>query len=133
MPETNFDIEGVYKAFGDADYERVLSRFADNFEWIAADSSPLADNSPYHGVDAVRQGVFARIAAAFDFLRVDADEIFEADGRIVVLGYYAGRFLGKADEFRAQVAHIWTVKDDKLTRFQQYVDTLQIARSSSGE
>ena len=132
MSRENFDlIETIYDAFGSRNFEAVLSHFVNDFEWIAAESSPLADRSPYHGIDAVREGVFDRIAMAFEMLTIDVDEIFEADGRVVMLGLYRGRFRGKAEDFRAQVAHIWTVRGGKAAKFQQYVDTLKIVKSAA--
>ena len=131
MSESNIKIiDTIYDAFNRRDYESVLASFDANFEWIAADNSPLADQSPYHGVDAIRTGVFDRIAAGFEKLEVIADEIFAAEGRVVVLGHYHGRFTGGTDELRFQVAHIWTVRNGRACKFQQYVDTLKIAQSA---
>src|SRR5829696_363184 len=125
-------IERVYDAFANRDYETVMSHFVDDFEWYAADNSPLADLSPYHGIDAVRTGVFGRIEAGFEKLVVVADEIFAGDGgRIVVLGYYHGKFRGNDNEFRTQVAHIWTIRDVRAVKFQQYLDTLKISRDAA--
>lgn len=124
-------IERVYESFAARDYEAVMSNFAEDMVWIAADNSPLGDQSPYHGVPAIRAGVFERIAAGFEKLIVSADEIFEADGgRIVVLGYYHGKFSGAETEFKTQVAHIWTLRDAQGVKFQQYLDTLKVARDS---
>ena len=124
-------IKKTYESFAARDYETVMSNFGDDFIWIAADSSPLADQSPYHGVPAIRSGVFERIAAGFEKLIVMADEMFEADGdRVVVLGHYHGKFHGADDEFKTQVAHIWTVRNGQLVKFQQYLDTLKVARDS---
>lgn len=123
-------IEKVYDAFNGRDYERVLSFFDPTFQWFAADNSPLADLSPYNGIDAIRSGVFDRIAAGFEKLIVVPDEIFAADGRVVVLGYYDGKFRGGTNEFRTQVGHIWTFTSGKPVKFQQYVDTLKIALDS---
>jgi ketosteroid isomerase-like protein len=129
--QTITDIQTLYDALGARDYEAVMSHFAEDIEWIAADNSPLGDRSPYHGIDEIRSGVFERIAAGFEKLVVVPDEIFAADGgRIIVLGYYHGRFRDAEKDFKAQVAHIWTVKDGRATKFQQYLDTLQIARDS---
>ena len=124
-------IEKTYESFAARDYEAVMSNFADDFVWIAADNSPLGDQSPYHGVPAIRAGVFERIAAAFEKLIVVPDEIFQADGgRVVVLGHYHGKFRGAAEEFKTQVAHIWTIRDGSGVKFQQYLDTLKVARDS---
>ena len=59
-------IKNVYERFNSRNYAGVLEFFDENFEWNAAENSPLADRSPYHGVDAVRTGVFDRIAAGFE-------------------------------------------------------------------
>jgi ketosteroid isomerase-like protein len=124
-------IERIYEVFGNRDYEAVMSHFGEDFVWHAADNSPLADQSPYHGVEAVRQGVFARIEAGFERLVVVPDEIFFGEGgRVVVLGYYHGRFRGKEDEFRTQVAHVWTLRNGRAVRFQQYLDTLKVSRDA---
>jgi ketosteroid isomerase-like protein len=133
MSENNKTIiEHIYTAFNERDYATVLTFFAADFEWNAADSSPLADQSPYHGIDAVRTGVFDRIAAGFEKLEVIPDELFTAVGeRVVVLGYYHGKFRGKSDEFRTQVAHIWTIGDGKAVKFQQYVDTLKVSTDAA--
>ena len=124
-------IERVYEVFGNRDYEAVMSHFAEYIEWQAADSSPLADQSPYHGIEAIRNGVFARIAAAFEKLIVVPDEIFSGEGRVAVLGYYHGKFRGKEHEFRTQVAHIWTLRDGRAVKFQQYLDTLKVAKDAA--
>jgi ketosteroid isomerase-like protein len=125
-------IERIYDAFGRRDYEEILGKFADDFEWFAADNSPLADQSPYRGVGEIRTGVFDRIAAGFEELRVMPDEIFAGDGgRVVVLGYYYGRFRGGTEDFRTQVAHIWTVRDGRAVKFQQYLDTLKVSNDAA--
>ena len=125
-------IERVYEAFGNRDYEAVMSHFVDDFEWNAAENSPLADMSPYHGIDAVRTGVFGRIEAGFEKLVVVPDEIFSGEnGRVVMLGYYHGRFRGNEKEFRTQAAHIWTIRDGYAVKFQQYLDTLKVSRDAA--
>jgi ketosteroid isomerase-like protein len=55
------------------------------------------------------------------------DEIFECNGgeRVVALGYYYFRFHGQGQERKAQVAHVWTIRDGRAVKFQQYLDTLQ--------
>ena len=91
-----------------------------------ADNSPFADRSPHHGIAEVRSGIFDRLRAGFDKLVVAVDEIFACEeGKVVVLGYYHGRFRGRAEEFKAQVAHIWTIREGRAVKFQQYLDTLR--------
>jgi hypothetical protein len=129
---TTADIETLYARLAERDYEAAMSYLADDIVWIVADNSPLADRSPYRGIADVRSGVFERLTAGFDKLVFDADEIFECNGgeRVVALGYYYFRFHGQAEERKAQVAHVWTIRDGRGVKFQQYLDTLQVARDA---
>lgn len=130
MSEENTElIKTIYALFNDRRYDDIIPHFADDMTWIAADSSPLADESPYHGPAGIRERVFGRIEAGFEKLTVRIDEIFAADDRVVVLGYYVGRMRGKDTDSETQLAHIWTVRDGKAVKFQQYVDTYRIAES----
>ena len=126
------DIQTLYARLGERDYEAVMSYLADDIVWIVADNSPLADRSPYCGKADVRSGVLERLTAGFDKLVFDVDEIFASNGRerVVALGYYSFKFHGQVEERKAQVAHVWTVRDGRAVKFQQYLDTLQVARDA---
>lgn len=122
-------INKVYDAFNSREYETVLSFFNPQMEWIAADNSPLSDKNPYHGIDAIREGVFGRIAAGFEKLNVRIDEIFAADNKVVVLGYYDGIPRSNGKQSFTQLAHIWTLTNGKPVKFQQYIDTYKVSES----
>ena len=122
-------INRIYEAFGQRDFAAVLDLFGPTIEWIAALNSPLADRSPYRGLDEVREGPLMRIAANFESLMVRVDEIFGAGDKVVALGFYDGVYKANGKRFQAQVAHIWTLADGKAVKFQQYVDTYQLAES----
>ena len=122
-------INRIYEAFGRRDFAAVLDLFGPTIEWIAAVNSPLADRSPYRGLDEVREGPLTRIAAGFESLMVRVDEIFSAGDKVVALGFYDGVYKANGKRFQAQVAHIWTLADGKAVKFQQYVDTYQLAES----
>src|SRR5438067_13460078 len=104
-----------------------MSYLTDDIVWIVADNSPFADRSPYHGIAEVRSGVFDRLTAGFDKLGFNADEIFECSGgeRVVALGYYYFRFHGQAEESKAKVAHVWTIREGRRGKLQQYLEQLQ--------
>lgn len=101
------------------------------FEWFAADKSPLADQSPYHGVEAVKTGVFSRIVGGFERLTVKIDDLIDAGDGVIVLGYYKGNFAGSGKPLRAQLAHIWTIREGKAIKFQQYLDTMKVPQDAT--
>ena len=64
MSQANVNVvERIYEAFGRGDIPAVFEHFDPNIEWIAAENSPAAPGSPYHGSEAIREGVFARVVA----------------------------------------------------------------------
>jgi ketosteroid isomerase-like protein len=130
MSEENVKvINKIYEAFNQGNFPAVLDLFDPTIEWIAAENSPLADRSPYHGLDEIREGVFMRIAAGFEGLTVKVDELLDAGDKVVVLGFYDGIRKATGKRIHAQVAHIWTIAAGKVTTFQQYTDTYQLAES----
>ena len=122
-------INRIYEAFGQRDFAAALDLFGSMIEWIVALNSPLADRSPYRGLDEVREQALTRIAAGFERLTVRVDEVFGAGDKVVALGFYDGVYKPNGKRFQAQVAHIWTLANGKAVRFQQYVDTYQLAES----
>ena len=47
-----------------------------------------------------------------------------------MLGRYHGVRKATGKGFHAQVAHIWTITGGKATKFQQYLDTYQVAQTA---
>src|SRR5688500_18732869 len=110
MSQENVNVVNhIYEAFRQGNIAAVLDSFDPGIEWVAAENSPAADHSPYHGVNQVRDGVFARIAAGFEGFKIRVDEILDAGDRVVMLGYYDGMHKATGKRFHAQVAHIWTI------------------------
>jgi uncharacterized protein len=131
MAQQSLDtIHAVYEAFAKRDIPAVLGRFDTAIEWIAAEHSPLADQSPYRGLTRVRDGVFMRMGERFERFSIRVDEIFAADDKVIMLGVYLGAFKSTAKPFEAQVAHIWTVANGKVTKFQQYTDTYALKEAA---
>jgi ketosteroid isomerase-like protein len=76
----------------------------------------------------VRDGVFMRMGERFSRFGIRVDELFAAEGgRVVMLGMYEGTFAGTSTPIDAQVAHVWTLADGRVLRFQQYTDTQALA------
>jgi len=121
-------IKGIYDAFGKGDVPGVLGAFSPDIVWNEAENFPYADKNPYVGPDAILNGVFARCIGEWDGFAVAPDEIFDAGDTIVAVGRYLGTCKATGKSMKLQMAHVWRVKNGKVAQFQQYADTLQIAR-----
>jgi ketosteroid isomerase-like protein len=122
-------VQALYKAFATGDIGTVLGALSPDIVWNEAENFPYADGNPYHGPQAVAAGVFARLGGEWEGFTVHVEEILDAGDVIVARGRYRGIFKKTGKGIDAQMAHIWTVADGKFVKFQQHVDTLQVARA----
>ena len=121
-------IKGLYAAFARGDVPSVLAAMAPDIVWNEAENFPYADGNPYVGPEAVLNGVFARLGGEWDGFSAVPDEIIDAGDTIVSLGRYGGAPKLTGKKISAQFAHVWRLKNGKVTSFQQYTDTLQAVR-----
>jgi uncharacterized protein len=123
-------IKAVYAAFAKGDIAGVTAQMAPEIVWNEAENFPYADNNPYIGADAVVKGVFARVGADWKGFTIKTDEILDAGDTVVALGRYVGAHRTTGQTINAQIVHVWRLKNGKITAFQQYADTLQVARAA---
>lgn len=126
-PNVNL-VRGIYEAFAAGDVPRVLGAFDAKIVWNEAESFPYADGNPYVGPDAVLHGVFGRCVSEWTGFAAVVEELLDAGDAVVALGRYGGVCKATGREQRTQFAHVWRVSGGKVTRFQQYADTLHVAK-----
>ncbi|WP_439478407.1 nuclear transport factor 2 family protein [Brevundimonas sp.] len=118
-------VESLYRAFGAGDGATIAGLLAADLVWIEAESGPYADRNPYNGPGAVFEGLFARIGAEYEGFVVTPVTYLVSGDRVVTMGRYTGANRATGEALDAQFAHVFTVSDGKVTRFQQYTDTAQ--------
>ena len=119
-------IDGLYKAFAVGDIPTVLGSMDSKIVWNEAEGNSYADGNPYIGPEAVLNGVFGRIMEDHEFFNLKDIELHEMSNSKVLatLRYDAKHKNGNS--YNAQVAHFWTLKDEKIVSFQQYVYTKKL-------
>ena len=129
MSQAEVDVvRGIYDAFATGDVAGVLGRMAPDIVWLEAENFPYADGNPYVGPEAVAAGVFARCIGEWDGFGVQVDEIVDGGTTVIAFGRYVGTCKATGTPQNTQMAHVWRIADGKAARFQQYADTLGIAR-----
>ena len=121
-------VRGLYEAFAAGNVPAVLAAFDPHILWNEAENFPYADGNPYIGPEAVLHGVFARCVGEWDGFSVAIEELLDAGDTIVALGRYGGTCKATGRVQHTQLVHVWRVNGGKLVRFQQYADTLQVAK-----
>jgi ketosteroid isomerase-like protein len=121
-------VQGMYDAFAVGDGGAVLAAFSPDIVWNEAESNSLADGNPYVGPQAIAEGVFGRIGQEWETFTLTDQNIYAVeDNMVLATGRYKGIHAVTGKTIDAQHAHIWWFEDGKVTRFQQYVDTKQLA------
>lgn len=129
MSKENVDLAlSVYEAFAQGDINAVLGLLDPKVEWNEAENFIYADGSPYIGPTAVLEGVFKRIGNEWEGFSSSLNEVLDAGETIVAQGYYSGTYSKNGRHVRAQFAHLFTFRNGKIVKFQQYTDTAQFAQ-----
>ena len=123
-------VQGMYDAFAVGDVPAVLAKFSPDIIWNEAESNSLADGNPYIGPDAVVEGVFARLGQEWETFTLTDQTIYGVgEDMVLVTGRYQGTHAMTGKTIDAQHVHLWWFEDGMATRFQQYVDTKQLAEA----
>jgi len=120
-------IQDLYDDFAKGDVPAVLAVLDANVVWNEAEGNAWADGNPYKGPDAVLNGVFARVGSEYDYFKTVDVQLHEmSNNQVLATMRYNGKLKKNGAIIDAQAAHYWTLKDGKVTAFQQYVDTKQL-------
>ena len=119
-------VEQMYADFGAGDVPAVLARLDDGIEWYEAEGNPYWKGAPAVGPGQVVEQVLAPIPQDFDGFAIRVGRIVGLGDTVLVEARYAATGKSTGRTLDAQVAHVWDLRDGKVVRFQQYVDTAQL-------
>ena len=120
-----------YELFKAGDIEGIVQLCTDDIEWNGIDS----DDVPFGGRFTGKSGVadfFSKLHEAMEFERF-APETFTADGdRVAVSGVSKAIVRTTGLPLENRWMHVFTVKDGKILRFEQYDDSAAIIAAFTG-
>ncbi len=120
-------VRGAYDAFARGDFAQLP--FDRKIEWIEPDVEGFWSRGTHRGPEAVIKEVFEPTLERFDDFRVQCDRYLDAGEHVVVTGRFLGRGKDTGNELNAPFAHIWTLRNGKVTQFQNYTDTANWLRA----
>ncbi|HEX4801714.1 MAG TPA: nuclear transport factor 2 family protein [Sphingomicrobium sp.] len=119
MTERTETVQQLYSAFAEGDFDRVQELLSDT-HWVEAAGMPYGGT--YRGFGEVAANVFGPITNDVQGFSAKPDQIVPAgEDQVLATGTYRGT--AAAGEVAAPFAHLWTVRDGRITHFVQYVDT----------
>ena len=114
-------VRAAYAAFEVGDVPAVLAALADDVEWTEAEGFPTAGT--YRGHDEVVQRVFMPVVQDYDGFTVKPESFVAEGDTVISVGWYEGTYKATGKVARARFAHVWQVRDGKVARFEQIVDS----------
>lgn len=127
MSQQNVDVvRKAYEAFGRGDIPAVLATFDPNIEWV----SPVGQyrlGGVQKGPEAIVNNFFMLLGELWgDTLDVTPREFIDAGNRVFVLGNLVGKGQGTGTMVKTPYVHMLEVKNEKITRFEEFLDTATI-------
>jgi ketosteroid isomerase-like protein len=120
-------IAGLYEAFGRGDVPAVLSSMDPEIRWHEAEGNPyMPSGEAWIGPDAILNNLFVKLGEEWDGFTVHPGTFHDAGDVVVVEARYTGTYNATGKPIDAQVCHVWTITEGKITKFQQYLDTAKM-------
>jgi ketosteroid isomerase-like protein len=121
-------VKDFFAAIGGGDREGVLALVADDIEWIIpGEDWPLAGTHRGHaGLAAVLQKASEQI----EMTSPEPPEYVAQGERVLVLGVATGKINATNKPFRDDWVFAITVRNGKVTKIREYIDTQALARAS---
>jgi len=118
-------VRRFYDALGRGDLAAVLSLLDAQVEWTEAERFPYYGGT-WHGPQAVLDNLLRPLAAEWEGFSASPHEFIAEGDRVVSLGSYSGKYKKTGRALSAAFAHVWTVRGDKLAKFDMHTDTAKV-------
>jgi uncharacterized protein len=121
-------VKDFFAALGRRDKQGLLALSAEDIEWIVpGEGWPLAGTHRGHaGLESVLQKANETVETAFP----EPPEFIAQGDRVLVIGFATGRIKATNKTFEDYWVFAVTVRDGKLTKIREYIDTQALARAS---
>jgi hypothetical protein len=90
----------------------------------------MPNGGTYVGKEAIFEEYFPKLFSSFAEFHATADEFLDAGDTVIVLGKYQVMTKKSRKKFESPFAHVYTIKNGKITKFRQYADTIKIQEAT---
>lgn len=125
---TPFQIVAEHYAASDrGDLAGMMADVADDVAWTEMAGFPCAGT--HIGPGQVIERVFQVLGSQWQDYRFTLESLHDAGDTVVGVGTYSGTFRATGKSMRARVTHVWQVREGRIRAFEQFTDTLLVARA----
>jgi uncharacterized protein len=132
MPEDNVTvIRGAFDAFNRGDIAQVVGVLDQDVAWHNPEAPypPPAGGGTQLGVDNVVAAIFGPVPETWDGFQAVGERFLDAGDHVIVTGRFTGRARAGGGRLDAPFAMVFETRAGRVTRVDQYTDTLLVARA----
>lgn len=115
-------VEGMISSLRRGEVSGVLDRLSEQVEWRIAGPSELPFAGLHRGRDEVAR-FFETFGRSAEFETFEPKEYLARGDKVVVLGHERQRLKNTGRVFETDWAMVFVVRDGRIARFRNYVDT----------
>jgi ketosteroid isomerase-like protein len=115
-------VEGMFSSLRRGDLGGVLDRLSDDIEWRIAGPSELPYAGTHRGRDEVAK-FFQAFGQEAEFEVFEPREYIAKGDKVVVLGHERQRIRATGQVVETDWAAVYTLRDGRIVRFRNYVDS----------
>src|SRR3984893_5651693 len=121
-------VKDFFAAIGRGDKERLLALVAEDIEWIIpGEDWPLAGTHRGHaGLENLLQKANETVETSYP----EPPEFIAQGDRVLVVGFATGKIKATNRAFKDDWVFAITVRNGKVTKIREYIDTQALARAS---
>jgi ketosteroid isomerase-like protein len=115
-------VKAFYDAADRGDLSAATQVLDPDVEWREPNVPALWFRGIHYGAEAVRREVLEPVVAKLADFSMTMKKYFEVGSHVIVIGRYQGRVKTTGKKLDAPAAHIWTLWNGKVVRFEAYHD-----------
>ena len=121
-PENTATVQQAYNNFKTGNIQALLDQMSDDVTWQLPEIEGVALAGKRTGCAGVGE-FFATVARDQEVREFEPREFIAQGDKVVSLGNYRWRVKDTGREFKSDFVHIFTLRDGKIVRFREHLDT----------
>ncbi len=119
-------VQKAYQLFKERNIPALLDMCSDTVEWVFPEIKGVAVTGTRRGRNGVAD-FYAKLAETQELLSFEPKEFVAQGDKVVALGHYSFRVKATGKQFESDWAEVFTIKNGKIARFQEYDNTAAAA------
>jgi ketosteroid isomerase-like protein len=121
-------VADIYAAFGRGDMPGLIAHLHGDVVWDVHGSSDLPIAGTWSGAQAVGEW-FELLGGTMEITLFEIDQMVAEGELVAVFGRESGIAQATGRDYTIAWAHLWTLKDGRVIRFQDFLDGSTVAEA----